>query len=142
MSAPSDQRILVGVDGSESSVEALRLGARLARGLGAPLEALACAGDATVLDAEMLVDDEALVAGHEQILARAVAAAFGDDVPEGLTTTVTRGRPAGRLITESEHAQLLVLGRHGRSGVLGARLGSVSNACVAYAHCPVLVVRR
>ena len=139
--APSDQRILVGIDGSESSKEALRVGARLARALGAPLEAVACAGDPTVLDAGLFVDEEALHAHQERIMERTVAAVFGTDVPAELTTTVTRGRPAGRLITESEHAQLLVLGRRGRGGVLGRSLGSVSNACVAYAHCPVLVVR-
>ncbi|ALU39353.1 universal stress protein UspA [Kocuria flava] len=140
MTEPSEDRVLVGIDGSEASQEALRLAARLARALGAPLEAIACAGDPTVLDADLLVDEEALRANHERILARTVAAVFGDDVPPGLRTTVLGGRPAGRLIAESEHAQLLVLGRHGRSG-LGARLGSVSNACVAYAHCPVVVVR-
>ena len=54
MSAPTDQRILVGIDGSESSMEALRLAARLAEALDAPLEAIACAGDPTVLDAELI----------------------------------------------------------------------------------------
>jgi len=141
MSAPSDQRILVGVDGSASSHEALRLGARLAQALDAPLEAVSCAGDPTLLDADLLVDEEALRVNHERALAETVAAVFGDDVPAGLTTTVTLGRPAGRLITESRHAQLLVLGRRGRSGLFGTSLGSVSHACVSYAHCPVLVVR-
>lgn len=141
MNAPTDQRILVGIDGSESSMEALRLAARLAEALDAPLEAIACAGDPTVLDAELLVDEEALRANHERILARTVAAVFGEDVPGRLTTTVTHGRPAGRLIAESETAQLLVLGRRGRGGLLGSALGSVSHACVSYAHCPVLVVR-
>ncbi len=140
MSAPSDQRILVGVDGSDASKEALRLGARLAQALGAPLEAMACAGDPTVLDSDLLVDDQALRTSYERMLTGTVEAVFGDHVPENLTLTVTNGRPAGRLITESETAQLLVLGRRGRSGLLGS-LGSVSNACVAYAHCPVIVVR-
>lgn len=140
MAAPSDQRILVGVDGSDASKEALRLGARLAGALGAPLEAMACAGDPTVLDSDLLVDEEALRASYGRMLAETVAAVFGDDVPVNLTTSVTHGRPAGRLITESETAQLLVVGRRGRSGLFST-LGSVSHACVAYAHCPVLVVR-
>jgi len=140
MSAPSDQRILVGVDGSDASKEALRLGARLAQALGAPLEAMACAGDPTVLDSDLLVDDQALRTSYERMLTGTVEAVFGDNAPADLTLTVTNGRPAGRLIAESETAQLLVLGRRGRSGLLGS-LGSVSNACVAYAHCPVIVVR-
>jgi nucleotide-binding universal stress UspA family protein len=36
---------------------------------------------------------------------------------------------------------LFVLCRRGRGGLLGSALGSVSHACISYAHCPVLVVR-
>jgi nucleotide-binding universal stress UspA family protein len=36
---------------------------------------------------------------------------------------------------------MLVLGRRGHGGLRGSALGSVSNACIDHAHCPVLVVR-
>lgn len=143
MSAPPEQRVLVGVDGSDPSKEALRVGARLAAALDAPLEAVACAGDPTVFDVDLLVDERRLEEQYRRVLDTTIAEVFGEDVPSFLTATVTRGRPAGRLIAESEDAQLLVLGRRGRGGLFGmSSLGSVSNACVAYAHCPVLVVRR
>ena len=36
---------------------------------------------------------------------------------------------------------LLVVGSHGRSGVVDVVLGSVSGACLAHPHVPVVVVR-
>lgn len=44
------------------------------------------------------------------------------------------------LIDESKDAQLLVVGRRGQGGFLAQVMGSVSGACAAHAHCPVLVV--
>ncbi|HEX7490290.1 MAG TPA: universal stress protein [Candidatus Limnocylindrales bacterium] len=42
---------------------------------------------------------------------------------------------------DSEKADLIVVGSHGRSGVSRFLIGSVSDYVVRHAHCPVMVVR-
>lgn len=135
-------RIIVGIDGSDASKEALRTGARLAEALGAPLEAIMCWDDPLLYESARVVDPDQFRVASEQEFERTLEDVFGDRRPSWLTTRHLRGQASERLIEESEGAQLLVVGRRGTGGVLGMILGSVSSAVVAHAKCSVLVVRQ
>jgi nucleotide-binding universal stress UspA family protein len=53
------------------------------------------------------------------------------------------GVPAERItrLARSWHADMIVMGTHGRTGLTRALVGSVAARVVATAHCPVLTVR-
>ena len=59
------------------------------------------------------------------------------------TFLVWEGEPGEAIVAaaDSENADLIVVGSHGRSGVSRFLIGSVSDYVVRHAHCPVMVVR-
>lgn len=56
-------------------------------------------------------------------------------------TRIEHSHPVTAVVAESEHAQLVVLGAHGRGHFAGMDVGSVPSAAVREAQCPVMVVR-
>jgi nucleotide-binding universal stress UspA family protein len=141
----ANERIIVGIDGSEYSPAALQLAGRFASALGAPIEVITCVGFSDYyLAAHLPSADPEITAQLEAVATRlvdqAIETAFGQERPQNLSTTVKFGSAATVLVEESRNAQLLVVGRRGHGGFLGQIMGSVSSACVAHAHCPVLVV--
>jgi nucleotide-binding universal stress UspA family protein len=132
-------RIVVGVDGSDASRDAIRWAYRQSQLTGCALEVIACW---YVPDqyAELVVDENDWNARAESRLDDALAALEDrDDVQ--ITRTVTRGHPAKVLTDASKDAELLVVGSRGHGGFVGMLLGSVSTHVSAHAHCPVVVVR-
>ncbi|GAB6856538.1 universal stress protein [Microbacterium xylanilyticum] len=134
-------RIVVGVDGSPSSVAALKYAARLARALDAPLEAVTTWTYPPMTGAELVIEWQPEEDAKE-LLDHSIADAFGDSPPEGLTRTVLSGPPSPTLIDVSRTSGMLVLGSRGRGGFVGLLLGSVSATCAQHAHCPVLIMHR
>lgn len=136
--AIEEDRVLVGVDGSASSIAALRYAARIADVFDAPLEAVTIWRHPTLADA-YLVADWSPEDDTRAILDGAMEDAFGSEPPD-LVRTVLPGAPARTLVELSNRAGLLVLGSRGHGGFAGLVLGSVSAACAAHAKCPVLIV--
>ncbi|MEU9247369.1 universal stress protein [Streptomyces sp. NPDC048385] len=78
---------------------------------------------------------------EERLLAEALAG-YRERYPEvAVKHQVVHGRTREALIEASRSAQLLVVGARGRGGFAGLLLGSVSQAVLHHAHCPVAVVR-
>ena len=134
--------MIVGVDGSPPSIEALRQAVHLAGPMGARVEGVSCWNYPSVYEPPTMLgissayfEDEA-----RKVLDGAVESAFGLEWPEILTTRLIHGPARPGLLTASKNAMMLVLGRRGFGGFRGLLMGSVSAACTAHAHCPVLVV--
>lgn len=131
--------IVVGVDGSNESLAALRRASELATALDAPLRAvtawqLPVTYDASFSSGVYSPEDDA-----RSILESSIDAVFGERLPQ-IETRLIAGPVASALIDESRGASMLVVGSRGRGGFAGLLLGSVSTACAQHAHCPVLVM--
>ena len=141
--------IVVGVDGSPASLDALRWALAEAAARCAMLRAVHAWSHPLVttplgpvvpaLDPEALAElAGAARAQLEQALASAGAAEAGVQVePE-----VVEGGPAAMLLDAAQGAELLVVGSRGLGGFRGLLLGSVSQQCAQHASCPVVIVRR
>jgi nucleotide-binding universal stress UspA family protein len=137
--------VVVGVDGSASSAQALRWARFMADTTGSPLHAVAVwqplssytwatAGWAAV------PGDWDPAGDTEKMLQSTLDDVFGADRPPALHTTVQEGIPAKVLLDYSRTATMLVVGSRGHGGFAGLMLGSVSTACAEHATCPVLVI--
>ncbi|HEX2289338.1 MAG TPA: universal stress protein [Pseudonocardiaceae bacterium] len=137
--------IVVGVDGSEVSLEAVEWAAAEAAArhrrlrvvhafiwplLRVPMGPSTYGTPASGLraDAQRILD---------QAVQRARQAAPGTDV----TGVMPVGAPVAVLLSEIEHAPLVVLGSRGLGGLSGVLVGSTGVQVVAHAPCPVIVVR-
>lgn len=121
-------KAVVGVDGSESSVQALRLAARLAPALEAAVHAVAVwelppvYADETGYvppDVDATEAIEAAEAAEAKILADTVAKAFGTEIPRNLSQELLRGPARDKLVEAGAGAALLIVGRRGHGGFLG-----------------------
>jgi nucleotide-binding universal stress UspA family protein len=138
--AAGRERVVVGLDGSPQSVEALRLAARIAPGLGAAITAVGAWEYPEEYAGYVPLGSDNFAELTQKRMDNAIAEAFGADVPEGFERKVVFGRPSKVLIREGNDASLLVVGRRGHGGFRGLLLGSVSAAWETHAACPVLVI--
>ena len=133
-------RVVVGIDGSEPSKEALRWALRMSAVTGGAIDAVIAWPPPSNYgwsypDPDWNPDEEA-----EHVLAETVEAVLGAERPAGLRLIVKDGNPAKVLLDHCKDAQLLVVGSRGHGGFYGLLLGSVSANCAEHARCPVLVV--
>ena len=139
---PRPEPVVVGVDGSPTSEAATAFAFEAASLRRVPLVAVHVWRDVLV-DATMapLLDWDVIDSDEREVLAERLAGWTEKypDVP--VRRLVARDRPGRALVEESGGAQLVVVGSRGRGGFRGLLLGSVSQALLHHAHCPVAVVR-
>jgi nucleotide-binding universal stress UspA family protein len=137
---PAGARIVVGVDGSVPSLDALRWAGQAGSALGLAIDAVTCwsypvnfgmgggfPGYRPDEDAKRALDE-------------ALVTVFGASPPAGLRASVREGYPANELIEASRGAAMLVVGSRGHGGFVGLLIGSVSAYCAEHAKCPVMVL--
>jgi nucleotide-binding universal stress UspA family protein len=140
--------ILVGVDGSDHSRQALSWAVREAARHGMPLTVMsvrpAPVRPATHIFWNMPVLEED---SHELDQARAALREFvdkvvnetGETAPD-ITVTVVTGDAAEELVQASRDADMLVVGARGSGSFARLLLGSVSSKVMHHSACPTMIV--
>ncbi|NUT36641.1 MAG: universal stress protein [Hamadaea sp.] len=134
-------RWVVGVDGSTGSLCALRWAVHEAHLHGGTVHALMAydwAGTEAALLAGLGPEGERRRA--EEILEAAVTEVRREYADVPISAEALLGKPALKLVEAATEADLLVVGSRGHSHLRQAVLGSVSEACIRHARCPVVVV--
>ncbi len=140
-------RIVVGVDGSPTSDEALRWAIRQAQLTGASVDAVTAWEYPASMGgfglAPMGMYDNTDFAKVAADIVTAAISRVADPADGGVTVRpeVAEGTGASVLLAAADGADLLVVGSRGHGGFTAALLGSVSQHCVQHARCPVVVIR-
>jgi len=149
--APSDStgpRIVAGIDGSPSSLSALRWAIRQAALTGAAVDAVIAwyyPDLAASAGFGMAAGDTGPAYDFGEIAEKTVTGAVSStlDPASGVVVRshVVEGNPVQALLDASAGASLLVVGSRGHGGFTEALLGSVSQHLIQHAPCPVVIIR-
>lgn len=140
--ADGPPRVVVGVDGSPASLDALQWAVEYASATQSLVDVVAAWEWPTSLawsapfPAEFDPNTSA-----EQMLSQVIARERAEYPDLAIDGRVVQGNPANVLESASRGAALLVVAQRGHGELVGILLGSVSEHCVTHAHCPVLVFR-
>lgn len=127
-----NELLVVGVDGTDRSHDALRFAIAEARLRGGSVEVITASNDDQGVDG---------LKKAERIQEEARTAVLGDhDGEPPVSFQVVAGRPEHVLVDASSRATLLVVGAHGVRSIQHAALGSISEYTARLAYCPVVVI--
>ncbi|MCZ3386442.1 MAG: universal stress protein [Actinomycetia bacterium] len=142
---PAAGRVVVGIDGSELSVDATRLAFEEASLRRVGLTLLHAWNAPSYDTAGVVMPDTLLLeAAHSdelRAMAETVAGLAATYPDVEVNQLLRQGRPAKVLADASRGATLVVVGSRGHGGFASMLLGSTSRSLLHHARCPVLVVR-
>ncbi|HUB42571.1 MAG TPA: universal stress protein [Streptosporangiaceae bacterium] len=148
MSAPSGRghRVVVGVDGSQASREALAWALRQAELTAASIDAVSAWHRPVVIGGMpygplAVLEQSDFARFAETTLTNSIRAVAGAGSAVSIRPVVREGNAAQVLLDTADGADLLVVGSRGHGGFAEALLGSVSQHCVHHAQCPVVIIR-
>jgi nucleotide-binding universal stress UspA family protein len=142
------KRVLCGVDFSEASIEGLRLAASIATESDSTLTILHVIEPPQGSDSleTLPFDMVSYRAAVQEDATKRLVALISDDLRQACRpeTRIAQGRPYEQILAAAAdgHADLIVLGVHGRNAVGLALFGSTTNQVVRRASCPVLTLNR
>lgn len=140
-SGPVDGRVVVGVDGSETSADAIEFAFAFASRHGRELLAIHAWSD--IGWAELPEQDfDHIRVDLAKLLEDQLAPHRARNPEVHVAQEVAFDAPARALLQAADGAALIAVGSHGRGAVKRAILGSVSHAVLHHAPCPVAVVHR
>jgi nucleotide-binding universal stress UspA family protein len=136
-------RVVVGVDGSDTAIAAVRWAAQEAASRQCGLTLVASISPPVSAAGFGPAYPPALdLIGILQVQAETMLAEVHGSINDNdIITRVEVGSPSGVLVEASEHAALVVLGSRGRGGFKGLLLGSVGTQVASHAQCPTVILR-
>lgn len=128
--------LVVGVDGSESSKMAVAMAFQEAGLRGCELHAVSVWQPPVY----SFQNETAAVRAQHRMLTDTIRGWVQEYEDVKITGEVPTGHPVECLAEAAEHASALIVGRRGRGGYSGIRLGSVAHGLLYRADCPVIVI--
>jgi nucleotide-binding universal stress UspA family protein len=135
-------KIVVGVDGSEGSIRALRWALTEARLRSVAVEVIHCWHVPYYPDVSGTIGSPIgdLVSSARDLLARVMDEVADDVGSIAVSSRVDEASGASSLIEASKAADLLVVGRRGHGGFMSLLMGSVATQVAIHSECVVAIV--
>ena len=140
-SSAERQRIVVGIDGSPASLNALEWAVRQAELTSASLEIVASWEWPASFGWSLIPEGYDPAADVQKMVDQLLTSVRANHPKVSIAAKIVEGHPAPVLLNESKGASLLVVGSRGHGEFVGMLIGSTSEHCVAHAACPVVVFR-
>ncbi len=140
-STTASNRVVVGVDGSPASLEALEWALRYSSLSCSSVDVVAVWDWPLTLSMAPIAPGGGRARNAEEMLDSLVRQKRAEHPDLQIDGHVVQGHPASVLEDISKGAALLVVATRGHSELLGFLLGSVSEHSASHARCPVLVYR-